>query len=88
MKILITGGSGFIGTHLMDKILKEKYDILNFDKKESSIFPEKTIVGDIRDFNILKIESIDSHNEGLINVNSCCSRLILHNSFTILLNAC
>ena len=39
MKILITGGSGFIGTHLIDKILKEKYDILNFDKKESSIFP-------------------------------------------------
>ena len=52
--MLIIGGSGFIGTHLIDKISKDKYDIVNFDKKESSSFPETTIIGDIRDLNHLK----------------------------------
>ena len=30
-KILITGGSGFIGSHLVDLILKQKYKITVLD---------------------------------------------------------
>lgn len=33
MKILITGGSGFIGTNLIDILIKEKKDFLNIDIK-------------------------------------------------------
>ena len=31
MKILITGGSGFIGTNLVEKFVKNGYDVLNID---------------------------------------------------------
>lgn len=33
-KILVTGGSGFIGTNLVDNLLKEGYDVLNLDIKK------------------------------------------------------
>ena len=33
MKILCTGGSGFIGTHLMDQFLANKNELLNVDIK-------------------------------------------------------
>lgn len=33
-KILISGGSGFIGTNLLEKFLKDGYDVLNIDYKE------------------------------------------------------
>ena len=38
MKILLTGGSGIIGTYLIGKILKYKYDFINYDKIEKSTF--------------------------------------------------
>ena len=31
MRILITGGAGFIGSHLSDKLLKENYDVMIID---------------------------------------------------------
>lgn len=31
-KIIITGGLGFIGSHLVKLLLKENYTILNIDK--------------------------------------------------------
>lgn len=33
MKIIITGGSGFIGTNLLDYYLKKKYEVFNLDIK-------------------------------------------------------
>ena len=33
-KILISGGSGFIGTNLLEKFLKDGYDVLNIDYRE------------------------------------------------------
>ena len=31
MKIVVTGGAGFIGTNLIKFLLEKKYKILNFD---------------------------------------------------------
>jgi nucleoside-diphosphate-sugar epimerase len=31
MKIIITGGSGFIGTNLLDFFLKHNYNVINYD---------------------------------------------------------
>ena len=31
MKVLITGGAGFIGSHLADKLLERKDEVLVFD---------------------------------------------------------
>ena len=32
MKILVTGGSGFIGTQLMKKLVNIDCDVINYDK--------------------------------------------------------
>nr|WP_320193815.1 NAD-dependent epimerase/dehydratase family protein [uncultured Desulfobacter sp.] len=49
MKILIVGGSGFIGTELTGMLLKRGHIIVILDLKKSSQFPELCIQGDIRD---------------------------------------
>jgi len=48
MKILITGGSGFIGTKLVDELLKGEHEILIYDKVESEKYPKLSIVADVR----------------------------------------
>ena len=32
MKIIVTGGSGFIGSHLVHLLIKKKHIVLNIDK--------------------------------------------------------
>lgn len=34
IKLLVTGGSGFIGTNLMDALIRERFEILNIDKSQ------------------------------------------------------
>lgn len=65
MKILITGGAGFIGSHLVDELLFKKHEIVVFDNLEPQVYgnisnpPDylaksiKFIHKDIRDKNIL-----------------------------------
>jgi GlcNAc-P-P-Und epimerase len=48
MKILITGGSGFIGTRLIDELKKEDHEIIIYDKIKSSKYPELCILADVR----------------------------------------
>jgi len=48
MKILVTGGSGFIGTHLVGELLKAKHSITIFDKNNSCKYPELVTIGDVR----------------------------------------
>jgi nucleoside-diphosphate-sugar epimerase len=49
MKILITGGSGFIGTYLVSDLLDLGHDVVIYDKMKSQAFPSCCIVGDVRD---------------------------------------
>ncbi len=50
-KILVTGGSGFIGSHLMDLAVSRGYLVLNFSVKRSdiSIHKQRWRSGDVKD---------------------------------------
>lgn len=53
MKILITGGSGFIGKHLIKKLLSYGHDVYNLDKNiNPSLQINKQKIIDIHDINI------------------------------------
>jgi nucleoside-diphosphate-sugar epimerase len=49
MNILVTGGSGFIGTNLVTDLLRSGHDVTIYDKENSETYPDRCIVGDIRD---------------------------------------
>ncbi|MFL7011312.1 NAD-dependent epimerase/dehydratase family protein [Enterovibrio norvegicus] len=58
MKVLVIGGSGFIGTRLVELLLKEeKYVVSIFDIKKSSQYPDISLVGDVRDLSSLEVAS-------------------------------
>lgn len=59
MKIFVTGATGFIGSHLVDELLKENHSITVYARKSSSLkfLPKDKIniaYGDIKDPNRLK----------------------------------
>ena len=64
MKMLITGGAGFIGSHLCDKYIKEGHTVLCLDNFMSGNLTNvrhlldyrsfKLIKGDVRDFDLLE----------------------------------
>lgn len=68
MKILVTGGCGFIGSHIVDELILKGHDVLVLDNLEyqvhKGILPDylnksaKYVFGDIRDKEIIK-KSLD-----------------------------
>jgi len=64
-KVLITGGAGFIGSHLCDALLENGYGVVVFDNLDQQVHPEGNIPeylnrnvdfvkGDVRDYSKLK----------------------------------
>ena len=53
-KITVIGGSGFVGTNLCRKLALKQQDFEIIDLKLSKQFPEKCIIGDVRDLNSLR----------------------------------
>jgi dTDP-L-rhamnose 4-epimerase len=60
MRILVTGGAGFIGSHLADLLLEQGHEVVAFDSLEEQVHPGRLrpgylsdgvelIVGDVRD---------------------------------------
>ena len=70
MKFLVTGGAGFIGRHLVAKLLDDGHEITIFDNFSSSYKNDITyllesgvslVTGDILDYDLL-LKSISSHD--------------------------
>jgi len=49
MKIALIGGSGFVGTRLLDLLRQDSYELQNIDKQPSHFFPDLTVIGDVKD---------------------------------------
>ena len=49
MKITLIGGSGFVGTRLINLLQRENYEIQNIDRQQSYFFPNFTVIGDVKD---------------------------------------
>ena len=48
MKVLVIGGSGFIGTRLVDELLAQGHEVSIFDVNHSEKHPHLTQQGDVR----------------------------------------
>lgn len=48
MKVTLIGGSGFVGTRLIDLLKQSDFDLLNIDKQHSHFFPHLTVIEDVR----------------------------------------
>lgn len=59
MNILVTGGSGFIGTRLINNLLKDGHNVKIYDKVISDKYPEICVKADVRDVETLIKESKD-----------------------------
>ena len=67
-KMLVTGGAGFIGSHVVELLVSEKFDVVVFDNlttgklKKIKNFPVKFIEGEIRDLESLtnSFENVDT----------------------------
>jgi dTDP-glucose 4,6-dehydratase len=55
-KVLVTGGSGFVGAHLIPKLVERRYDVYSLERYVTGRYvlgyhpAVKTIFGDLRDF--------------------------------------
>jgi len=75
MKILVIGGSGFLGSHVADELTKRGHRVTIFDKKKSKWLKtgQKMLVGDILNFynlnNAIKNQDIIYHFAALADLD-------------------
>ena len=75
MKIIVTGGSGFLGSHVADELSKRGHDVTIFDKKKSKWIrsDQKMFIGDILNpndlENVIKNTDVVFHFAALADLN-------------------
>ena len=66
MKILITGGSGFIGSHVIENLLSKGCEVTVFDHHGKLYDHVETFLGDIRD--VTSVNEAVSHHDAVIHL--------------------
>ena len=80
MQCLVTGGSGFLGSHVADELAKKNYKVLLFDKKRAKKLKknQKMIKGNLENIKLIKkyIKKCDYvfHFAGLSDLNDALSK--------------
>lgn len=96
-KILVTGGAGFIGSHIVDRLLNEGFEVTVLDNLDTghleNLNPHMDkedfhfIQGDIRDFNLVKetMKNMDAvfHEAALASVTLSVENPVLANEINV-----
>lgn len=65
-RVLVTGGSGFIGSHLADELRQNGFDIIVYDLKKPKYTKIKTIIGNVT--NKEKVEKVTKNCDFVIHL--------------------
>jgi UDP-glucose 4-epimerase len=90
MKILVTGGSGFLGSHVADALSDAAHDVTIFDIRKSPYLrpDQKIITGDILDQkcldSIVKNQDVIYHFAGISDIDECATRPVDTTRYNIL----
>jgi len=90
MKILVTGGSGFLGSHVADALTNAGHDVTIFDIHHSSYLKQgqKMIVGDILDEKVInkavKNNKVVYHFAGIADIDECAKKPVDTAKYNIL----
>ena len=82
MKILVTGGSGFLGSHIADELSKRGHEVIILDKKKSKWIKknQKFVIGNILDIkkinNVIKGVKIIFHIAALADLEDALHKPI------------
>ena len=71
MRILVTGGAGFVGTNLVNRLVDDKHEVIIFDNLSTGN------LSNIKDF--MNNENFESINHDIINTIPHCNVDIIYN---------
>lgn len=80
MKVLVTGGAGFLGSHVADTLSSAKHDVTILDKKQSKYLrsDQQMVLGDILDHehlnSVLSGKDVVYHFAGIADIDECAKR--------------
>lgn len=66
MKVLVTGGAGFIGSHVVDELNGRGYEPIIFDHRKERLVSGNVFIGDVRD--AVSVSEAMHHAEGFIHL--------------------